>query len=323
MNVIVAKEHPQDSESPRDVFGGLLMEMAERDGRIVLLDADLIDVAGTRPFADRFPERTFDCGIAEANMAGIAAGLGLNGFVPFIHSFGTFASRRIYDQVFISGAYAGSNVKILGTDPGVTAALNGGTHMPLEDIALMRVVPGMTVLEISDVVMLRDILPRVADMYGMAYIRMPRRTTYKIYEPGSSFEVGKAAKIRDGSDVAILTIGYCLREALTAAETLSKEGIEASIYDMYSIKPIDHAAVLEAAKETGALVAAENHNIVGGLGSAVAELLSEKLPTPLRRIGVRDRFGEVGAPDYLAATFGITAREITAAAREMVGEKRR
>lgn len=322
MTVTIAETHAVDTPAFRDVFCKTLAEIADRDARIVLLDADLMGSMGSKSFAARFPGRTFNCGIAEANMAGVAAGLGLNGFVPFLHTFGTFASRRMHDQVFLSGAFAGSTMKILGSDPGVTAAYNGGTHMPFEDLALMRVVPGMTVIEFSDTAMLRDLLPKIAAAPGMCYLRMARKISYKLYEDGSSFEIGKAVKLRDGRDAAVIAVGYCVAEALKAAAVLAAEGVNISVYDMFTVKPVDREAVVAAARETGAVVTAENHNIIGGLGSAVAEVLGEECPVPLRRVGVRDHFGEVGSVEFLAEKFGIDAAGIAAAVRKAVAAKK-
>jgi transketolase len=322
MNIKIAEKHDADSPAFRDVFCKTLEEIAEKDSRIVLLDADLMGSMGSKAFAKRFPGRTFNCGIAEANMAGVAAGLGLNGFTPFLHTFGGFASRRMHDQVFLSGAFARSNMKILGTDPGVTAAYNGATHMPFEEFALMRVIPGMTVIEFSDTAMLRDLLPKIAAAPGMFYMRMARKLSYTLYESGSSFEIGKAARLRSGGDAAVFAAGYCVREALLAADMLAGEGIQASVYDMFTVKPIDRDAVAAAARETGAVVTAENHNIIGGLGSAVAEVLGEECPVPLRRVGIRDHFGEVGSVEFLAEKFGIDAASIAAAVRQAVAAKK-
>lgn len=321
MSIGISSEHPRETVGLRDVMCDLLIEMAEKDGRVLMLDADLIDAAGTRRFADRFPERAFECGIAEANMAGVAAGLSLNGFIPFIHTFGVFASRRIHDQLYISGAYAGANVKILGSDPGVTATLNGGTHMPLEDIALMRAIPEMTVVDLTDSTMLRNLVPQIKDAYGMAYIRMPRRISSRIYEDGSRFTLGKAAKVRDGSDATVFASGYCVGEALAAAESLAGDGVSVAVFDMFTIKPLDTRIVVGEAERTGAIVTAENHNVIGGLGSAVAEALAEGCPVPMERVGVGDRFGEVGTVEYLAETFGITAECIAAKIRRVLARK--
>lgn len=322
MTITVSARHDKESSALRDVFCQSLIDLAERDDRIVMLDADLMGALGGKSFAQRFPERTFNCGIAEANMAGVAAGLGLNGFVPFIHTFGTFASRRIHDQVFLSGAYAGSNMKILGSDPGVTAAHNGGTHMPFEDIALMRVIPGMTVVEVSDTSMLRNLMPKFAASRGMLYLRMARKISHQLYEQGSDFTIGKAVQLRDGPDASVFAIGYCVHQALAAADMLAKEGIETSVYDMFTVKPIDVETLVDAAGKTGAVVTAENHNIIGGLGGAVAEVLAEKCPVPVVRTGIRDHFGEVGSVEYLAEKFAITAPAIAANVRKAVALKK-
>jgi transketolase len=207
-------------------------------------------------------------------------------------------------------------------DPGIVAALNGGTHMPFEDVGIMRNIPGMTVIEPADTTMLRDVLTKIAGEYGTHYIRLSRRAVAKIYEDGSSFEIGKAVPIRDGSDVTIIAAGYCVAEAIKAAAILEKQSVAARVIDMFTIKPLDQEVVIKAATETGAIVTAENHNIINGLGSAVAEVLAENLPVPLERIGVRDIFGEVGPVEYLAKRFELTAGDIVHKVEQVLRRKK-
>ncbi|MCL2212684.1 MAG: transketolase family protein [Oscillospiraceae bacterium] len=300
-----------DRGEMRKVFAAGLAEMAKTDDRIYLMDSDLMASMSTRSFMDAFPDRTINCGIQEANMMGVAAGLSAMGKIPFTHTFGAFAARRAYDQIFISCAYSQQNVKIIGSDPGVTAAGNGGTHMPFEDVALMRAIPNMTIVEPTDITMLASLLPQIKDAPGCTYIRLCRKVSEAVYPEGSQFKLGEAALLREGKDVAIIASGYCVHQALIAAQDLAAEGISATVIDMFTIAPLDREAVLAAA-ECGAVVVAENHNVNGGLGSAVAEALGEMKPTPLVRVGIKDSFGEVGTREQLAARFGIDAAGIVA-----------
>ncbi|HIW77792.1 MAG TPA: transketolase family protein, partial [Candidatus Bilophila faecipullorum] len=261
-------------------------------------------------------------GIAEANMVGVAAGLSACGKIPFVHSFATFASRRCFDQIAISVCYAGLNVKIVGSDPGVGAELNGGTHMALEDMGIMRTLPGMTVFEPTDSVQLRKALPAVARHEGPVYIRLFRRKAEKVFDDDYVFTLGKADLLRDGSDVTIIASGVCVANALQAAAMLAGEGVSARVLNMHTVKPVDAEAVLRAAEETGAVVTAENHSVIGGLGSAVAEVLAEGRPAPLERVGVKDHFGQVGKAPYLMGVFGITPADIAKAARKALARKR-
>jgi transketolase len=254
-------------------------------------------------------------------MIGTAAGMSELGLVPYAHSFGTFASRRVMDQVFVSAAYAKLNVRIIGSDPGVTASLNGGTHMPLEDIGMFRTIPEVTIIEPTDSAMLADVIKQTKDLYGVFYIRLSRKKAAEIFE-GDGFEIGKAITLRGGKDATIFASGISVADSLAAADELSKEGIEVSVKNIWTIKPIDEEAVKEAAEETGAIVTAENHNIIGGLGSAVAEVLAEKSPAPLERIGVRDRFGEVGSVGYLKKAFHMEKSDIAEAVRKVLARKR-
>ena len=306
----------------RQVFCETMIAMAEKNPDIVLLDCDLMGAMDTVPFRERFPERTFDCGIQEADMMGIAAGLSAGGRIPFAHTFGVFASRRSFDQVFMSCAYAGQNVKIVGSDPGITAELNGGTHMAFEDLGMMRGLPEMTVVEPTDCTMLADLLPKIAAMRGCVYLRLVRRLCENVYEPGSSFTVGKANVLREGTDAVIFSMGYCTAQSLIAADLLAAQGISARVVDVFTLKPLDREEIVRSAALTGAVVTAENHYINNGLGSAVAEVLSEECPTPLVRIGIQDVFGEVGKRDWLASRFGINAPAIADDVKKAIAKKR-
>jgi transketolase len=305
----------------RQVYCRALTDAAEADGRVFALNCDLVSSIGTGPFAKRFPERHLNCGIQEANACGVAAGLSRRGFVPFLHSFGVFASRRILDQIYISCAFAGLNVKIVGADPGVTAAVNGGTHMALEDGGILRVVPGATILEPSDPVMMYKLTRRMAAHEGVDYLRMARKAAVRLYEEDSEFEIGKAAILREGEDVTLIASGIMVYEALKAADRLGAEGIRATVVDMFTVKPLDVSTVVACAKRTGAVVTAENHNVIGYLGSAVAEALGEHCPVPLERVGVLDRFGEVGSQEYLMERFELTEEAICQKARRAIARK--
>ncbi|MDO4544976.1 MAG: transketolase C-terminal domain-containing protein [Bacillota bacterium] len=319
--VILSKEHGKDVADMRTAYCEEMVGMAEQDDRIVALDADLMAAMGMKPFAEKFPERTIDCGVQEANMIGVACGLSVWGKIPFAHTFGPFCTRRACDQIFMSGAYNRANVKVVGSDPGITASYNGGTHMPFEDMGIMRGIPTMTVIEPTDIVMLKNLMPQIAEQYGMMYMRLVRKDVRKVYADGSTFEIGKAAKLTDGSDVTIIASGFCVAESLDAVETLKEEGISVRLLNMFTWKPLDKEAVLAAAEETGAIVTAENHNVVNGLGSAVSELLAKENPTIVEMVGVQDEFGEVGPVDYLRERFGLTKDNIVEAVHKALERK--
>ncbi|NLE68334.1 MAG: transketolase family protein [Lentisphaerae bacterium] len=321
MNVKIRDDFKKDDRMMRSVYCDTLMEMAGKDGRVVALDADLMNSMGMMPFLEKFPERTFNCGVQEANMMGVAAGLSATGKIPFAHTFGPFATRRCFDQVFISAAYAKLNVRIVGSDPGITAAYNGGTHMPFEDMGLMRAIPGATVIEPTDGAMLRDLLWQLKDLYGVFYLRLLRKEPVMIYEEGSRFEIGKGIVLQDGWDVTLIASGVLTSEALRAAGLLKGMGISARVVNMFTWKPVDRELIGKCARETGCIVTVENHNIMGGLGSAVAEAMAETTPVPMERIGSRDRFGEVGPVDYLIRAFHMTAEDIAAMAQKAVKRK--
>lgn len=321
MSIKLCKENKMSEIEMRQAYAQSVISLIEAGEPVMVTDADLMRAIGILPYKSKYPDNIFDCGIAEANMIGVACGLSREGFIPFTHSFGTFASRRVMDQVFMSGAYAKLNVKMLGSDPGVCAALNGGTHMPLEDVAMMRCIPEITIVEPTDVAMVKDLIPKITHTYGMFYIRMCRVKTENIYEEGSEFEIGKAVTLRDGRDATIIAYGREVIEAIEAAKLLEKEGIDVRVLDMFTIKPLDEAAVLAAAKETGAIVTAENHSVIGGLGGAVSEYLCGSCPVPVERIGTQDRFGEVGPEAYLKEAFKITAKDIAEAVKRVVFRK--
>jgi transketolase len=321
MTILLAKENVEEEVAMKDAYCQTMMELAEKDDRIVALDADLMNSMGMAPFHKKYPNRMVDCGVQEANMIGVAAGLSATGKVPYAHSFATFSTRRCLDQVFMSAAYAKLNVRIIGSDPGIMAGFNGGTHMPFEDMGLMRNIPEVTVLEPTDSTMLRDLVKQLADVYGVFYIRLVRKNVVKVYEEGSRFEIGKAVRLRDGKDATIIAIGLCVAESIQAAKILASRGVSVRVLNMFTLKPIDREAVIQCAAETGAIVTAENHNIINGLGSAVAEVLVENIPTPMERIGVQDVFGEVGPADYLIQRFELTAADIVKKVEKVISRK--
>ena len=315
----------------RETYVDLLIEQAAKDERIVLLEADLSKAAGTGRFKEAYPDRLINVGIAEANMVGVAAGMSAMGKIPFTHTFTAFATRRCCDQVTLSVAYAGLNVKLMGSDPGVTAELNGGTHMSMEDISIMRNIPGMTIYEPVDSAQLKKIFPQIVAAPGPVYIRLLRRNAVEIFNDSQEFTLGKGTMIKEGSDVTILcNLGrYLLSlfhvvnlEGLCAAEMLKNDGIDAEIINIHTIKPLDVQMVAKSAKKTGAVVTAENHSVIGGLGSAVSEALSETYPVPVRRVGINDHFGEVGLTDFLMEKYGLTAAHIVEEAKMAIAMKK-
>ncbi|MGD1992476.1 MAG: transketolase family protein [Anaerolineae bacterium] len=313
---------PRATPEMRAVYTETLIGLAKNDRNIVLLEADLMRASGTKPFAERFPERTFNVGVAEANLVGVAAGLSSTGKIPFANTFACFAARRTFDQFFISANYAQLNVKLVGTDPGVTAAYNGGTHMPFEDVGLMRTVPRLVVFEPCDPVSLRKLVTESAYHEGCTYMRLHRRQARVIYDDGAEITLGRGNVLRDGDDVTLIAAGVVMvPEALRAAEMLAQDGVSAAVIDMHTVKPIDAELVLEYAQRTGAIVTCENHQIANGLGSAVAEVLAEHRPTLMRRVGVKDEFGEVGPLDYLKERFGLTAGDIHRQATALLSDK--
>jgi len=305
----------------RDIYVDLLLDYAKKNPDMVIVEADLMKALATTRFGEAYPERTVNVGVAEANMIGVAAGLANMGKLPFTHTFTPFATRRVYDQVTLSVAYAKLNVKMVGSDPGVTAQLNGGTHMSLEDVGIMRTMPTMTIVEPVDGVQLAGLFPQIAAHNGPVYIRLLRKDFAPIFKEGTKFDLGKAIRVREGKDVSIFATGIMVKEALDAAEILASEGIEASVVNFHTIKPIDEDMICEEVSKTGAIVTAENHNIINGLGSAVAEVLSEHCPTPLRRVGTRDHFGEVGKLDFLMEKFGLKAKNIVESVKEVLKQK--
>ena len=289
----------------------------EKDRHVCVLDADLSKASGTRNLYERFPKQMFDCGVAEQDMASIAAGLASYGFKPWIESFTPFATRRICDQITISISYARQNVKIVGTDPGISAELNGGTHMSMEDVGVIRSIPGMVIFEPVDAVQLRAAMPALAAYEGPVYMRLFRKTLPDVFPADYKFDLFKADTLCEGRDLTIFVSGFLTKDALEAAGQLKAEGIDCEVVNVHTIKPIDRETVIASARKTGAVLTVENHNVIGGLHSAVLEALAqEKIPAVA--IGVQDRFGEVGKMPYLREALGMRLEDIVAAAKKAV-----
>jgi len=306
----------------RETYVDLLIEYAKKDKRVVIVEADLMRAAGTLRFQEAFPDRVVDVGVAEANMIGVAAGMSAMGKIPFTHTFTPFATRRVCDQVTLSVAYAGLNVKMMGSDPGVTAEYNGGTHMSMEDVSIMRNIPGMIIYEPVDSVQLIDIFPQIMEHYGPVYIRLLRKNAVKIHKIGDKFQLGKGVLLKKGKDVTIIAGGIMVEEALKAEELLAGMGISAEVIEIHTVKPLDEEMVIKSAEKTCAVVVAENHSIIGGLGGAVSECLSESCPVPVKRVGVKDHFGEVGLTPFLKEKYGLTKEEIVKAVGVVLEKKK-
>lgn len=305
----------------REAYGKALVELGRKNKDVVVLDADLSKSTKTALFAREFPERFFDMGIAEQNMMGTAAGLALGGKIPFVSSFAVFATGRAFEQVRNSICYPRLNVKIAATHAGITVGEDGGSHQAIEDIAVMRALPNMTVIVPADAVEAAQAVTAIAEMEGPCYLRLGRPKVPVIYDNDYRFRIGRAHVLREGKDVAIVACGIMVAQALAAAEKLEENGVSATVINAASIKPLDEETILKAAAETGAVITAEEHNIIGGLGSAVAELLVEHRPVPMKRVGITDKFGESGSPDELMKHFGLTAENIVAAAQEVIARK--
>ena len=300
-----------EQKEMRAIYNETLIELAKEDERIMVVEADLMKASGTMGFKAQFPDRGVDVGVAEANLIGVSAGLSAAGKIPFPATFGCFASRRVFDQFFLSANYANLNVKLTGTDPGISAAFNGGTHMPFEDVGLMRMIPNLTIFEPSDPVSLKALIKENAKRYGSSYMRLHRKVIQPIYSAEETFQLGKGKVLFDGNDVTIIATGAILvPEAVRARKLLQCEGVDAAVIDMHTIKPLDEELVLSYAKKTGRIVTAENHQVAGGLGAAVALFLAEHAPTKMKMVGVHDEFGQVATQQWLQQYYKLTAEEI-------------
>lgn len=305
----------------RDAFGKALLDIAERDERVVALTADLSEPIRVHWFAERFPDRFFQMGISESDMMGTAAGLAIGGLIPFATTFAVFATSLANQPVRLSVGYNRANVKIAVSHGGITIGGDGATHQAFEDLALMRMIPGMTIVTPCDAVQAYRATAAVAEFEGPVYFRLGRTATPIMTDQQTPFEIGRANTMRDGSDVAILSTGSVLRLALEAADSLASRGISARVIDVHTLKPLDEQAVLNAATECGAIVTVEEHSILGGLAGAVCETLCASQPTPVERVGVNDTFGESGEPDEILEKYGITAHAVVNAVDRVMKRK--
>ena len=305
----------------RQVHADALIELGKKHDNLRVLEADLAGAAATGRFAARFPEQFIQCGIAEANMIGVAAGLAAVGYVPFVHSFGCFVTRRCYDQLFLSAGYARQHLNIFGSDAGVSAVTNGGTHMPFEDTGLMRLIPGAKVIDVSDQYVLKKAIDYSFYHPGVNYIRSIRKALPDLYQSTDDVVIGKGNVLREGVDLTIVASGLSVHDALAAALHLEqKTGKTIAVIDMHTIKPLDTELLVAFVRKTGKLMTVENHNVIGGLGDAVISALAEAdvMPTSFKKLGVREQFGQVGELDFLKSAYGISAEHIMAEAEKLI-----
>lgn len=313
------KRDAHDFNHYKEAVIGAVVDIAREDERVCFIDSDLSSCIGSTTFQKEFPTRFFNAGIAEANMVGLAAGLSSVGLIPVIHSFGCFMSRRDYDQLFISLGYAHQRAICIGSDPGITAQYNGGTHMPFEDIALMRQIPGFVIIEPSDAQSLYDLTWQVYKSGHNAYIRTPRKGINYRYTLEDKIELGKGIELRSGDDIAIIATGIVMVDgAMEAAEILEKKGIKATVVDLHTIRPLDTALIEKVASRTGRVLVCENGRYAGGVGEMIAAHLSQTVPTRMGFVNVGERFGEVGNLSYLKSAFGFTGEDIAKKAEELL-----
>jgi transketolase len=313
-----------DKIATRESYGNALAELGEKNPNVVVLDADLCESTKTVYFKKRFPDRFFDCGIAEANMVAVAAGLAACGKIPFCSSFAMFAAGRAFDQVRNAVGYPHLNVKIGATHAGITVGEDGATHQCLEDMGIMRTIPGMTVINPADDTEARAAVAAAAEWDGPVYMRFGRFAVPVIFDRATyKFEIGKGVLLTEGSDVTIVATGIMVDAALNAANLLKAKGIKAEVINIHTIKPIDRDLIIKSASKTGAVVTAEEHNIIGGLGSAVCEVLSESCPTPVMRVGTEDKFGRSGKVPPLLELYGLTPENIVCKSLEAISKKKK
>lgn len=305
-------------KATRAAYGEFLVREGANNEKLIVMDADLSGSTKTKEFAKVFPERFVQSGIAEQDLMAEAAGIALSGHVVCASTFAMFAAGRAYEIIRNSIGYTGANVKICATHSGITVGEDGASHQTFEDIALMREIPGMVVVNPADAVSAGALLKKVVDMDGPAYVRLGRASVPVLYDVDHQFQLGKAEMLRDGSDVTVIATGIMVSAAVEAAESLAEEGISVRVLDMHTIKPLDEEAVIKAAKETGKIVTAEEHSVIGGLGSAVAETVVRNCPVPVEMVGQKDVFGESGKPDELLKKYGMTAGDVVEAVKKLV-----
>ena len=300
----------EEKKATRQSYGEALLELGKKNKDIVVLDADLSGATKTELFAKEFPDRFLDTGIAESNMMSTSAGLASCGKIPYASTFAVFAAGRAYDQIRNSICYPNLNVKICATHAGITVGEDGATHQMIEDISLMRTLPNMTVISTSDDIQTKWAVEEISKIRGPVYLRLARLATPILYEKNQKFEIGKAVQIGNGTDATVFATGVTVQEALKAKEELEKNGVNIRVVDMHTIKPIDKEIIIKCAKETKMLISIEDHNIIGGLGSSIAEVLIEEYPKKLIRLGIKDTFGKSGKAEELMEYYGITAEKI-------------
>ena len=306
----------------RDSYGKALVELGEKNEKLVVFDADLAAATKTGMFKKAFPERFIDCGIAEGNMMGVAAGMATAGYTVFASSFAMFAAGRAFEQIRNTIGYPHLNVKIGATHAGISVGEDGASHQCCEDIALMRTIPGMTIINPADDIEARLAVFAAAEHNGPVYMRFGRLAVPRVFDESYKFEIGKGVYLNKGTDVTVIATGLLVERAIQAVELLKNEGISASLINMATIKPIDREIIIDAAKTTGCIVTAEEHNIIGGLGSAVAEVVAEECPVPVLRVGVEDTFGKSGPALELLEIFGLNAQNIVAKAKKAIELKK-
>lgn len=309
--------NPAEKE-PLQIFSETMRELINEDSAVVYIDADLMGSLKSAQLWKDYPNNVFNTGIQEANMIGVAAGLYLNGYKPYVHSFSPFVTRRVFDQVFLSIGYGKKSIRIIGSDAGIMATNNGGTHMSFEDVAMMRTIPNACVADVSDPVVFGKLLRLTKDRDGVTYIRTARRNLRDIYLPDEEFEIGKGKILKDGTDITLLATGIMVATCLEVAAELERQGISARVVDIFTVKPLDKELVLKCAKETNAILTCENASIYGGLGSAIAEYLSDVNPTKIKMIGICDEFGCVGNEQFLREKYGLTKENIINVTKSML-----
>ena len=301
----------------REAYGKALAELGNKNNNVIVLDADLSKSTKTADFKKVHGDRFFNMGIAEGNMMGVAAGLSTCGKIPFVSTFAMFAAGRAFEQIRNSICYPNLNVKVCATHAGLTVGEDGASHQAIEDLALMRSIPGMTVINPSDAIETEAVINAVAEFNGPCYVRLGRLAVSVINDNAEyKFEIGKGIQLKDGKDATIIATGIMVEAALEAQKTLAEDGVDVRVINIHTLKPIDADIIVKAAKETGVIITAEEHNIIGGLGSAVAEVVTEGCPVPVLRVGVKDTFGESGKPNELLEAYGLTAKDIVNAVKK-------
>ena len=321
MKVKVINNNTQDTRQNCDAYCEAMIDLMKENDRIVHIDCDLLSCINGKKMKEEFPDRVLNAGIAEQNAVALASGMAAAGMIPFVHTFGVFASRRAFDQAFLSAGYSRWPVHIIGTDPGVTAGVNGATHMPLEDCGIYLNIPNVTIVDPADYAQTYALTKEVAKLPEITYLRLIRRGFKTVYADGSEFEIGKGVVLKEGTDVTLIASGIMVNNALQAEKLLAAEGISASVIDMFTWKPLDEELIVSEAKKTGAIVSCENHQLTTGLGSAIANVLARNRPVPQEFIGVPDCYGIAAPQPFLEERYHMTAEDIAKAAVRVIKRK--